>query len=65
MLIVFREKEKKKTIIFKEIPVQSELDGLPPVEDLKISVPEVICESFGEVIMSSSIPNKHQLTITN
>ncbi|XP_032682995.1 H/ACA ribonucleoprotein complex non-core subunit NAF1 [Odontomachus brunneus] len=44
-----REKKKKKTIVFKEIPVQSELDGLPPVEDLKISVPEVICDSFGEI----------------
>ncbi|XP_078040476.1 uncharacterized protein LOC144471830 [Augochlora pura] len=29
--------------------IKSELDDLPPIEDLKISVPEVLCDPLGEV----------------
>ncbi|XP_017882000.1 H/ACA ribonucleoprotein complex non-core subunit NAF1 [Ceratina calcarata] len=33
----------------KNNEVRSELDDLPPIEDLKISVPEVLCDPLGEV----------------
>ncbi|XP_031831082.1 uncharacterized protein LOC116426376 isoform X2 [Nomia melanderi] len=33
----------------KNNEMKSELDDLPPIEDLKISVPEVLCDPFGEV----------------
>lgn len=29
--------------------MKNELDDLPPIEDLKISVPEVLCDPLGEV----------------
>lgn len=35
-------KKKKQT--------ENEFDDLPPIEDLKISVPEVLCDLLGEVI---------------
>lgn len=35
--------------------IKSELDGLPPVEDLMISVPEDNCDLLGEVIMLQNI----------
>lgn len=28
---------------------KNEYDDLPPIEDLKISVPEVLCDPIGEV----------------
>ncbi|KAK9294885.1 hypothetical protein QLX08_010635 [Tetragonisca angustula] len=33
----------------KNNEMKSELDDLPPIEDLKISVPEVLCDPLGEV----------------
>jgi len=30
--------------------IQNELDNLPPIEDLQISVPEVLCNPLGKVI---------------
>ncbi|KAG7200310.1 hypothetical protein KM043_017774 [Ampulex compressa] len=33
----------------KEKEIRNELDDLPPIEDLKISVPEVLCDPLGEV----------------
>lgn len=32
----------------------SEFDNLPPIEDLKISVPEVLCDPLGEVLHISN-----------
>ncbi|CAK9809061.1 H/ACA ribonucleoprotein complex non-core subunit NAF1 [Anthophora quadrimaculata] len=33
----------------KNNEIKNELDDLPPIEDLKISVPEVLCDPLGEV----------------
>ena len=35
--------------------MKSELDDLPPIEDLKISVPEVLCDPLGEVFINRKI----------
>lgn len=32
--------------------MKNELDDLPPIEDLKISVPEVLCDPLGEVFIN-------------
>lgn len=32
--------------------MRTELDDLPPIEDLKISVPEVLCDPLGEVFIN-------------
>lgn len=44
---IFRKKGNNPKKIFKP---KSEFDDLPPIEDLKISVPEVLCDPLGEVI---------------
>lgn len=36
----------------KNNEIKNELDDLPPIEDLKISVPEVLCDPLGEVFMN-------------
>ncbi|XP_011140407.2 H/ACA ribonucleoprotein complex non-core subunit NAF1 isoform X2 [Harpegnathos saltator] len=43
-------KKRIKMNTLKPVQIQSELNGLPPVEDLKISVSEVTCDLFGEII---------------
>ena len=41
----YRNKKYQKKII----KPKGEFDDLPPIEDLKISVPEVLCDPLGEV----------------
>ncbi|XP_072754144.1 uncharacterized protein [Anoplolepis gracilipes] len=45
----FRKKGNKANTIKKKKEIENELDDLPPIEDLKISVPEVLCDLLGEV----------------
>ena len=47
--IIHRSNHKNK--IKKFIKPKGEFDDLPPIEDLKISVPEVLCDPLGEVIL--------------
>ncbi|XP_076661527.1 uncharacterized protein LOC143365330 [Halictus rubicundus] len=44
-----KPKGKKKTNKQRNDELKSELDDLPPIEDLKISVPEVLCDPLGQV----------------
>ncbi|KYM95472.1 PREDICTED: H/ACA ribonucleoprotein complex non-core subunit NAF1 [Cyphomyrmex costatus] len=44
-----RKKESEVNTSRKKKHIPNELDNLPPIEDLKISVPEVLCNSFGKI----------------
>ncbi|GAB1866232.1 H/ACA ribonucleoprotein complex non-core subunit NAF1 [Camponotus japonicus] len=45
-----KEKKGNKTsIVKKKKQIENELDDLPPIEDLKINVSEVLCDLLGEV----------------
>ncbi|XP_015587720.1 H/ACA ribonucleoprotein complex non-core subunit NAF1 [Cephus cinctus] len=44
-----RHKKTRKSKSVKIKDEKGELDDLPPIEDLKISVPEVLCDPLGEV----------------
>ncbi|XP_060820043.1 H/ACA ribonucleoprotein complex non-core subunit NAF1 [Bombus pascuorum] len=45
-----RKKGKENNVRRKKNnEIRTELDDLPPIEDLKISVPEVLCDPLGEV----------------
>lgn len=53
VLNIFRKEQGSNINIAKQKQIESELDNLPPIEDLKISVPETSCELCGEVIVDS------------
>lgn len=48
-MLIFRKKERVVNVSKKKNHIQNELDDLPPIEDLKISVPEVLCNPLGKV----------------
>lgn len=51
MIYIFRKnKGNRASITKKKKQIENEFDDLPPIEDLKISVPEVLCDPLGEVI---------------
>lgn len=51
IIYIFRKnKGNKASITKKKKQIENEFDDLPPIEDLKISVPEVLCDPLGEVI---------------
>lgn len=43
----------------KNNEIKNELDDLPPIEDLKISVPEILCDPLGEVFMNPKLIYKY------
>ncbi|XP_071575342.1 uncharacterized protein [Temnothorax nylanderi] len=47
--IIDKKKGSKANIAKKEKHIENELDDLPPIEDLQISVPEVLCNPFGKI----------------
>lgn len=47
----------------KNNEIKNELDDLPPIEDLKISVPEVLCDPLGEVFMNPKLIYKYYINI--
>lgn len=48
-MLTFRKKEGETNTAKKGKHIQNELDDLPPIEDLQISVPEVLCNPLGKV----------------
>lgn len=48
-MLTFRKKEGEAQTVKKGKHIQNELDDLPPIEDLQISVPEVLCNPLGKV----------------
>lgn len=44
-----KNSKKRSTKPHKEKELKNEWDDLPPIEDLKISMPEVLCEPLGKV----------------
>lgn len=48
----YRKGEKNNTKGQKSNEMKSELDDLPPIEELQISVPEVLCDPLGEVFIN-------------
>lgn len=48
-MLNFRKNESKANTTKKTKYVQNELDDLPPIEDLQISIPEVLCNPLGKV----------------
>ncbi|XP_024872594.1 H/ACA ribonucleoprotein complex non-core subunit NAF1 isoform X5 [Temnothorax curvispinosus] len=47
--IIDKKKGSKANTAKKEKHTENELDDLPPIEDLQISVPEVLCNPFGKI----------------
>lgn len=48
-MLIFRKKESEAKTVKKGKHIQNELDDLPPIQDLQISVPEVLCNPLGKV----------------
>jgi len=48
-MLIFRKKKSEVNTAKKEKHIQNELDDLPPIEDLQINVPEVLCNPLGKV----------------
>lgn len=48
-MLTFRKGGSKTNTVKKGKHIQNELDNLPPIEDLQISVPEVLCDPLGKV----------------
>ncbi|KAL6422713.1 hypothetical protein ACFW04_010742 [Cataglyphis niger] len=44
-----KNKGNRASITKKKKQIENEFDDLPPIEDLKISVPEVLCDPLGEI----------------
>ncbi|XP_077280172.1 uncharacterized protein LOC143907339 isoform X4 [Temnothorax americanus] len=47
--IIVKKRGSKANTAKKEKHTENELDDLPPIEDLQISVPEVLCNPFGKI----------------
>ncbi|XP_071631931.1 uncharacterized protein [Temnothorax longispinosus] len=47
--IIDKKRGSKANTAKKEKHTENELDDLPPIEDLQISVPEVLCNPFGKI----------------
>lgn len=48
-MLTIRKKRNEVNTTRKEKHIQNELDDLPPIEDLQINVPEVLCNPLGKV----------------
>lgn len=55
MSCTFRRDKGNNETEQKNNKMKSELDDLPLIEDLKISVPEVLCDPLGEVFTNLKI----------
>lgn len=56
-ILLFRNERNSRQKGSQEKESKGEFDNLPPIEDLKISVPEVLCDPLGEVLILSITPH--------